>query len=103
MIASSVITAGLEFGARLAPVGSRAVQEAGSGMLDFGATLKALGSSVSSSLANAEQTATAGILGKVGAREVVDAIMKAEQALQTGIALRDKTVAALQEVSRMSI
>ena len=36
-------------------------------------------------------------------REVVDALMSAEQSLQTAIAIRDKLVTAYLEVSRMQI
>ena len=70
---------------------------------EFGAMLRSFGTSVAASLSSAEQTSIAGIEGRAGAREVVEAIMKAEQMLQTSLALRDKTIAALQEISRMSI
>ena len=41
--------------------------------------------------------------GDVDTRQVVDAVMGAQQALQTTIAIRDKIVSAYLEVSRMSI
>ena len=43
------------------------------------------------------------IQGKAGTREVVDAVMNAEQSLQTAIAIRDKVVTAYLEVARMQI
>jgi flagellar hook-basal body complex protein FliE len=43
------------------------------------------------------------IQGKATTREVVDAVMNAEQALQTAIAIRDKVVTAYLEVARMQI
>ena len=44
-----------------------------------------------------------GIRGTATTREVVDAVMNAEQALQTAIAIRDKVVTAYLEVARMQI
>ena len=41
--------------------------------------------------------------GKADTREVVDAVMSAEQALQTAVAIRDKIVSAYLEISRMAI
>ena len=41
--------------------------------------------------------------GKADTREVVDAVMSAEQSLQTAVAIRDKIVTAYLEVSRMAI
>jgi flagellar hook-basal body complex protein FliE len=43
------------------------------------------------------------IQGKASTREVVDAVMNAEQALQTAISIRDKVVTAYLEVARMQI
>jgi flagellar hook-basal body complex protein FliE len=36
-------------------------------------------------------------------QDVVEAVMSAERSLQTALALRDKSVAAWQEISRMAI
>lgn len=41
--------------------------------------------------------------GNVQAREVVDAVMSAEQTLQAAISIRDKIVTAYLEISRMAI
>ncbi|WP_187968109.1 flagellar hook-basal body complex protein FliE [Aquibium microcysteis] len=41
--------------------------------------------------------------GNVQTREVVDAVMSAEQTLQAAISIRDKIVTAYLEVSRMAI
>ena len=43
------------------------------------------------------------IQGKVSVQKVVEAVMSAERTLQTAVAVRDKVVAAYQEVSRMAI
>ncbi|WP_321448500.1 flagellar hook-basal body complex protein FliE [uncultured Cohaesibacter sp.] len=50
-----------------------------------------------------ETAAIEGIEGKESVQNVVDAVMNAELALQSAIAIRDKVVAAYQEVSRMTI
>ncbi|PPD45625.1 MAG: flagellar hook-basal body protein FliE [Methylocystis sp.] len=55
------------------------------------------------SLKSGEAAALAGVEGKVPTQQVVSAVMQAERDLQTAIALRDKAVAAYQEISRMAI
>ena len=55
------------------------------------------------SLENAEQMSIKALQGEADTREVVDAVMSAEQALQTSIAIRDKIVTAYLEISRMAI
>ena len=41
--------------------------------------------------------------GDIQTRDVVDAVMNAEQSLQAAVAIRDKIVSAYLEVSRMAI
>jgi flagellar hook-basal body complex protein FliE len=55
------------------------------------------------SLRTGEATALAGMQGKASAQQVVEAVMSAEQSLQTAIAIRDKVVSAYLEISRMAI
>lgn len=50
-----------------------------------------------------EASSIAGIQGKASVQQVVEAVMSAEQTLQTAIAIRDKVVAAYQEIARMAI
>jgi flagellar hook-basal body complex protein FliE len=50
-----------------------------------------------------ETTAVSGITGGSTVQQVVDAMMSAEQALQTAIAVRDKLISAYQEISRMTV
>ena len=52
---------------------------------------------------NAEAASTQALTGQGGVTEAVLAISRAELALQTGVALRDRVVAAYQEVMRMPI
>ena len=51
----------------------------------------------------AESASISAIQGKESTRKVVEALMSAEQSLQTAVAVRDKVVQAYQEVVRMSI
>lgn len=52
---------------------------------------------------SAEAAATAAMLGQGGVTEAVLAISRAELALQTTVAIRDRVVAAYQDVMRMPI
>jgi flagellar hook-basal body complex protein FliE len=70
---------------------------------DFGAIMADMASGAVSSVKNADNMAVQGITGTASTREVVDAVMQAEQALQTSIAIRDKIVTAYLETSRMAI
>ena len=71
--------------------------------LDFGKLVSSTASSTSQAISDAESAGLAGLQGKMSAREVVEKLMAAEQQLQTALAIRDKTVAAIQEISRMAI
>ncbi|MEM8854810.1 MAG: flagellar hook-basal body complex protein FliE [Pseudomonadota bacterium] len=50
-----------------------------------------------------EAAAISGVKGDASVQEVVRAMMTAEQQLRAAIAVRDRVVAAYQEVSRMQI
>jgi flagellar hook-basal body complex protein FliE len=54
-------------------------------------------------LQNAEQMSIEALKGNADTRQVADAVMSAQQALQTAIAIRDKIVTAYLDISRMSI
>lgn len=51
----------------------------------------------------ADTASTQALTGKAGATDVVLAVAKAELALQTAVAVRDRVVAAYQEVMRMPL
>jgi flagellar hook-basal body complex protein FliE len=70
---------------------------------DFGDILADVSGQAVNSLKTAEATAISGIQGKASVAHVVQTIMTAEQTLQTALAVRDKVVAAYQEISRMAI
>jgi len=69
----------------------------------FAAALKDVASRTVGSLQQAEHMSVEALKGKADMREVVDAVMSAEQSLQAAVAIRDKIVAAYLEVSRMGI
>jgi len=80
----------------------------------LGATSAAQGTDFASVLANVaaegvqtmragEAAALGGLQGKTSVQQVVEAVMSAEQTLQAAIAVRDKVVAAYQEISRMAM
>ena len=52
---------------------------------------------------SAEATSTSAMLGQGGVTEAVLAISRAELALQTAVAVRDRVVSAYQDVMRMPI
>jgi len=87
--------------------GPAATGTAGPASIDFGASLaSAIGNAAERTIAtleSADKLSIKALQGEVPAREVVDAVMSAEQALQTSIAIRDKIVSAYLEISRMAI
>jgi flagellar hook-basal body complex protein FliE len=87
---------------------SPATGASGIGAMDFGASLaNAIGNAAGNVVSKMELADGLSIKalqgGDVSTREVVDAVMSAEQALQTSIAIRDKIVTAYLEISRMAI
>jgi len=70
---------------------------------DFGKVLADVAADAVDALKTGEATAISGINGDRSVQQVVDAVMTAEQALQTAIAVRDKLIMAYQEISRMQI
>ncbi|MEP3435590.1 MAG: flagellar hook-basal body complex protein FliE [Hoeflea sp.] len=69
----------------------------------FAEVMQSLGEGVMDNLKVAEGQSFAAVRGEVPTRDVVDAIMTAEQSLQTAVAIRDKLVTAYLEIARMQI
>jgi flagellar hook-basal body complex protein FliE len=69
----------------------------------FGDLLAAAAGHTVGSLARAEAVSVQALQGKADTREVVDAVMSAEQSLQAAIAIRDKIVSAYLDISRIAI
>ncbi len=92
----------------LPPVGptanvSRPAATPAAGATDFGSVMADVANNTVDALKAGESAAVGGITGSRSVQSVVDAMLNAEQALQTAIAVRDKLVSAYQEISRMNI
>ncbi len=70
---------------------------------DFGSVLADVANNTVDALKAGESAAIGGITGSRSVQQVVDAMLNADEALQTAIAVRDKLVSAYQEISRMNI
>jgi len=80
------------------------IESAGSATTnDFATLLSRFASQTIDTIHQGEAAAIDGLSGRAPVQDVVDKVMAAEQALQTGIALRDKIVSAYLEISRMTI
>lgn len=71
--------------------------------LNFASVLGNVATDAMNSLKGAEAMSFKAIEGKANTREVVDAVLEAQQSLQTAIALRDKIVNAYLEITKMPI
>ncbi len=69
----------------------------------FASVLSNVANGAVNTLKNAESMSFAGIKGTATTREVVDAVMQAQQTLQTAIAIRDKVVSSFLEVTKMQM
>jgi len=83
--------------------GPGAAASAGGTAMDFGQMLSQVATDAVSTLKQGEAAAITGIEGKASVQQVVEAVMNAEQTLQTAVAIRDKAVSAYQDISRMAI
>lgn len=77
--------------------------QAQSAASSFSAALEQAGTHFVNTMQEGDRMALRGITGNAGPREVVDAVLTAEQTLQAAVAVRDKIVSAYLEISRMSI
>lgn len=78
-----------------APVGPAATS--------FGDVLKDAATSTMDSLRGAERASLAGLRGDMPAQQVVNAVLEAETTLRTVVNIRDRAIAAYNEVMRMPI
>jgi flagellar hook-basal body complex protein FliE len=69
----------------------------------FGEAMAQASSEALKTLKTAETTSMAGLQGKASVQQVTESVMSAERTLQTGLAIRDKAVAAYQQISQMQI
>lgn len=71
--------------------------------MSFASVLGNMATEAMNNLKQSEVKSIEGINGTANTREVVDAVLAAEQSLQTAIAFRDKIVSAYLEISKMQI
>jgi flagellar hook-basal body complex protein FliE len=87
--------------------GSSAVSSAASSVAgagdSFGSLLASFAQDTVGKLKTSEQMSVAGIQGSASTQSVVEAVINAQESLQTALAVRDKAVNAFQDISRMSI
>ncbi len=76
---------------------------AASGVSGFTDFLTRHAQDTAKALGEAESVSLDGVAGKASLQEIATKVMAAERSLQTAIALRDRFVSALQEISRLQI
>lgn len=75
----------------------------GASVSSFGDLLTQMAGQMRDTVKTGEAAEISGIQGKASTQAVVEAVMSAEQTLQTAVAIRDKVVAAYLEIVRMTI
>ncbi len=100
MALTSPITATAAYRATSGQAAPAAGQEAGGA---FQAALTRAVENTVETMHQADAATEAGIMGNASATEVVLAVARAELALQTTVAIRDRVVQAYQDVMRMPI
>ena len=83
--------------------GASPVQQTPGAGASFADALAQAASRTVGKLESAEALSMEALKGNADTRQVVDAVMNAQQTLQAAVAIRDKIVSAYLEVSRMSI
>ena len=73
------------------------------GSMSFASVMGNMAKDTVNTLKSAESASFAGIKATMGTREVVDAVMQANQSLQTAVAIRDKVVSAFLDITKMQI
>jgi len=90
-------------GAAAAAAAYRGTAAAPAAGADFGGVLKRAMEGAVDATRTADAAGTGAMLGTVGITDTVLAVGRAELALQTAVALRDRVVSAYQDVMRMPI
>lgn len=70
---------------------------------DFEAMFGKIAAAARDQMRTGEATAIAGVSGDASVQNVVRSLMNAEEQLRAAIAVRDRVVAAYQEIARMQI
>ena len=69
----------------------------------FSSLLASFSKDTVGAMQNGESMSIAGIQGKATTQSVVEAVMAAQEKLQTALAVRDKAVTAFTDITRMAI
>jgi flagellar hook-basal body complex protein FliE len=70
---------------------------------EFQNVLETIKSQFIDPIRSAETMAMKGIAGQAPAQDVIQNVMQAERALYTGLAIKDRALAAYQEITRMQV
>lgn len=81
----------------------RPATEPKAGSTETGGALGALAQDFSETLKQAEDTAKAAMVGEADPHALVQALAQTELAVETAVTVRDKVVAAYQEILRMPV
>jgi flagellar hook-basal body complex protein FliE len=100
-MAAPIISATAAYASALAKSEAPGMEPPAGGGGGFAGALKDAMGSVADSVRQSEKATVAGIAGKTGLADVVNAVNNADVALQTAMAVRDRMVQAYQEVLRM--
>ena len=98
LLSASVIGAG----GLASPSGASAASAQTAGT-DFSKVLAQFSTDAVDTIKQGEAMSIAGIEGKASVQQVAESVMSAEQTLQAVVAIRDKVVAAYQQISQMAI
>lgn len=90
-------------GAPEAPPSATPVNDPAVAETSFGEFLDGHIADAVKTLQRSESVSAAAVAGKASAQEVVRAVMAAEMTVQTVVAIRDKMVAAYQDIMRMAV
>lgn len=85
------------------PAGAAQIDSAKTSAASFTDVLGQSFSSALSTIQGGESAAIQGLQGSMAPAKVVEAVMGAQRTLQSALAIRDKVIAAWQEISRMPI
>lgn len=100
---ASIGSAGSSLATSKVAASALAAPAAGIAPASFGDVMHEIATKSVDNLKTAEATSMMGMQGKASVQQVVEAVLAAEQSLHTAVAVRDKVVAAYQEISRMAI
>jgi flagellar hook-basal body complex protein FliE len=98
-----LITSALSALAPAGPAAAEAVKSTAAAGSDFGHVMAKVAADALQNVKTAETMSVGGIEGKADLQSVVQSVMSAQESLQTALAIRDKSVAAFQEITRMAI